>query len=132
MMVWTFLIVGAIWVFSQFVPPLQAIVYQLYERNASGATGSVFWICLVAFALAQALLNARLHLLVRAALLVLVAAALYLCIVVNRDWTSGWVPAVVAALLIIWQGFTRFRPVMLLVGGALALSQAISALKSMF
>jgi O-antigen ligase len=127
---WVFLALGALWVFSQLVPSLGGQIASLYERNSSGATGSVFWVWLMALAFGQALLNKSLPIWIRVALIVLVALSLYITLVITRDWTSGWLPAVVALGMIIWQAFPRYRYIMLVVMGVLMFSKVASNLES--
>lgn len=130
-MVWVFLIVGSLWVVGQLFSPLRRTVDFLFEHNSSGATGSVFWVWMIALAFGQAVLNKQLPAFVRVILMGLVGASLYLCMIVNRDWTSGWLPALVAIGMIVWFGFPKLRYATLLVGSGLALSRAAPVLEKL-
>ncbi len=118
-MVWLFMLIGIGYVFAQFVPRLTTITDYLFERTASGATGSIFWVWLAAFIASQGLVNKQLPLLIRLLLLSTLAPLLYFCVVMNREWTSGWLPTILAIGLVIWQAFPRWRVPMFAGGGAL-------------
>ena len=116
-MMWVFMLIGIAYVLAQFVPRLTDITDRLFERTASGATGSIFWIWLAAFITSQGLMNKKLGLIPRLLLLSMLAPMMYYCAVLNREWTSGWLPTALAIALVIWQAFPRWR-VPMFVGGA--------------
>jgi O-antigen ligase len=103
-LVWTFIGLGAVYIVSRVIPGYGAIS-QIFTV---GATGSVFWVWLIALAGGQLLFNRDLRLAVRA----LCAALVLLTLVVGlapgaRDWASGWVPAVVALGMLVWLRWPR-------------------------
>ena len=118
-MMWLFMLIGIVYVLAQFVPRLTNITDYLFERTASGATGSIFWIWLAAFITSQGLVNKKLPILVRVLLLSMLAPMLYYCVVLNREWTSGWLPTILAIGLVVWQAYPRWRLPMFAGGGAL-------------
>ena len=72
------------------------------SRLQLGATSnSMFWVWMTALAFAQALYNGKLHLVFRVALLLLVAAVVYVSFMLNAEWKSGYLPAMVALAAII-------------------------------
>ena len=74
----------------------------LYIRGASGATGSLFWVWLVALSASQAIFNNKLHRVLRVALFGLAGATLFVGWIQGRSWASGYLPAGVALGAIIW------------------------------
>lgn len=127
---WLFLLVAIGYVFAQFVPSLSRITFNLFERNASGATGSIFWIWLAAFAVSQGLLNKKLGLFWRVMLLASLLPTFYYCVVINREWTSGWLPMVLAVGLVLWQAYPRWRMPMAAVGGGVLFFRAWQSLQT--
>lgn len=98
-MVGLFLGLGAIYIVGRAVPGF-GIVAAMFPQ---GATGSVFWIWLVALACGQALFNQSLVRRWRAGLLMLTAAAFYVGLSGEaRSWASGWLPGLVAVALLFW------------------------------
>ena len=127
-MVWLFLVIGAVWVVSQLIPSLGERLIPLFERNSSGATGSLFWVWLLALAFGQAALNTSLKVRWRVVLGILVILALLVSVVLTRDWVSGWLPAVIGIAVIVWLGFPRYRTLMLVVGGAILMTKVASTI----
>ena len=118
-MMWLFMLIGIGYVLAQFVPRLTNITDYVFERTASGATGSIFWIWLAAFITSQGLVNKKLPILVRLLLLSMLVPMLYFCVVLNREWTSGWLPTILVIGLVVWQAYPRWRLPMFVGGGAL-------------
>jgi len=117
---WVFLGFGALYIAGRLLPGLGQFVVRRFQH---GATGSVFWIWLVALAFSQALFNRRLHPRWRLALGVLVLATLYVGLFRARWWASGWLPPLVAVVAILWAGVPRVGLLVTLVGAsALALN----------
>lgn len=89
---------------------------------SNAALGSLFWTWLLAFASSFAAFNTRLAVRWRMASLVLVAATLYVTLVRNRDWVSGWLPGCIALLAVAFLRYPRRTAVVcvLLLGVALA------------
>jgi hypothetical protein len=114
---WVFLTSGGLYVAGWILAgsaPLTLLSLQ------SGAGGSLFWTWLVALASGQALFNRRLSSCWRLGLAGLVLGALYIGLFPLRSWSSGWVPPVVALLVILWSGAPRAALPVTLLGAALA------------
>jgi hypothetical protein len=110
---WLFIIVGTIIVLSRLIPILGRSMHHLLP---SGATGSLFWLWMIAIAFSQFLINRDLSIVWRILLLGLVVATLYVAIVLGFGWKSGWIPALAAFGVITWLRFRRLR-IVLLIGG---------------
>jgi O-antigen ligase len=124
-MVFTFLGIGALYIFLRLIPDL-GIIEKLFP---SGADGSLFWVWLVALAFSQAVFNHSLAVKWRAALIGLVVGVLFIAMILNRGWTSGWLPALVGLAVIAWFGLPkRFKVIGIILGGCLLL--ALPALSS--
>jgi hypothetical protein len=121
---WLFIIVGTIIVLSRFIPILGRSIHQLLP---SGATGSLFWLWMIAIAFSQFLINRDLSIVWRILLLGLVVATLYVAIVLGFGWKSGWIPALAAFGVITWLRFRRLR-IVLLIGGLLLIGLVFSEL----
>lgn len=89
---------------------------RIYHHDS---VGGLFWTWLVALAFSQAAFNRRLGLRWRVALGGLVTAAFYATLVLNRSWASGWLPPLVAVMVILWVGAPRLGLAITLAGGAL-------------
>jgi O-antigen ligase len=81
------------------VPGLGGTTGRLFQLGAT--SNSMFWTWLVALAFSQAWLNKRLRLRWRLVLAVVLLATLYVALVRNRAWVSGWLPPLVAMAAII-------------------------------
>jgi O-antigen ligase len=114
---WLFLALAAPYVAGRLVPGLDRLTDLLFQR---GADGSLFWVWLVALAVGQAAFNRSLGLPWRLGLGGLVAATLYLRLVQDQAWTSGWLPPLVAAVAVLWAGAPRLGLLATLAGGVLA------------
>jgi hypothetical protein len=98
-MTWSFLGMGALYVFARMVPGLGLVANRLAQRGAGD--GSLFWTWLVALAFSQAVFNRQLAMPRRMALGLLVTATLAVALLQGRDWTSGWMPPLVALLAVL-------------------------------
>jgi O-antigen ligase len=118
-MTWAFLAVGGLYLFSLLLPGLHS-VSRLFP---SAVGGSLFWTWITAMSFSQAVFNRKLHPAWRVALGAVLAAAMYISLVQKRDWNSGWTPALVTIVVILWAGAPKFGLLATLVGGAAALSR---------
>ncbi len=92
-------ILGAFLIFGGVSTILLAILrIDPYPLNARGLWG--IWFAIPAYALA--LFHPTLHFRWRVLLIVLVLLHLYLAIVINITWKSGWVPVVVGLFIVTW------------------------------
>lgn len=85
-----FLAIGALYIFSRTIPGLAQVTRYVFQAQA---IGGVFWACLPAVAIGQALFNRDLKIGWRVLLVILVVAAVYVAYVQNYRWKSGWIPA---------------------------------------
>ncbi|MFV2044122.1 MAG: O-antigen ligase family protein [Anaerolineales bacterium] len=113
---WLFLALGALHVHGGLAPGFGRFILPLFRR---GATGSIFWIWLIALAFSQAIFNHRLQVRWRLALGTLVLATMYVALVPNRSWVSGWLPPLIGILIILWAGAPRFAAIATLAGGVI-------------
>jgi O-antigen ligase len=102
--VWTFIGLSAVYIISR-VFELEA-VFQLYHFAIIAQ--SMFWTWLVALTVAQILFNNELGRWVKVLLLVLVVLTLYVGMVKGQDWKSGWVPPLVAVIVLVGLRYRRF------------------------
>jgi len=102
--VFAFIALGALFVATLWLPPL-AVFKRLF---VFGADGSLFWLWLTALAAGQALFNQQLSLRWRGVLaLIAFATLLDRLMPANRDWASGWLPAVLAVGIVGWLRWPR-------------------------
>ena len=116
---WTFVVIGTVHVLGWLLPPLGSLINPLYQPGS--VNNSMFWVWLVAMALSQSLFNPRLGVGWRIALLAVSGATLFVAFVLNYDWKSGWVPAMVTAAAVIAARYLSLIPVLLFTGAAPAL-----------
>jgi hypothetical protein len=114
---WLFLFFGALFFVSRVAPGLG-----VGRLLAPGLHGSLFWVWLVALSLAQALFNERLDSRWRAALALFGVAILALGFFQHRDWASAWMPALGAALVVVWLRSWRLALLLLVLGVATKLA----------
>jgi len=114
---WLFLALGGLYIAGRLVPGLGRFTGRLFQY---GATGSLFWIWLVALAFSQAAFNDCLSRAWRLALGLLVIATLYIGLFPDRSWASGWLPPLLAVVVILWAGAPRLGLLATLAGGAVA------------
>lgn len=113
-MVFLFIGIGAIYVFARLIPPARPVL-RIYD---DGSTGSVFWIWIVSLTLSQGMFNEELKKWQRGLLLAITAASFMVTLGISLGWTSGWAPALVATMVILWVGWPRLAFVVSTVGGA--------------
>lgn len=111
---WLYLAIGAVYIVGRLLPPLGRIVLPLFQQ---GSTGSLFWAWVVALSLGQALFNRHLHPRWRIALAGLALATLYVGMTQGLSWSSGWMPALVAALAVAWLAYPRLALPATIAGG---------------
>jgi O-antigen ligase len=99
---WSFLAFGALAIISRFVP-------QLSRFNIDSAQGSQFWTWILAIAFSQVLINKKLPLFWRSAIGFLAFIIFYVGFVQTRDWISGWLPGLIAILVIFLLFAKKFR-----------------------
>lgn len=120
-LVFSLLGIGAVYMFLRVIPGTTPLVRRLFTFYIH--SGSMFWTWVVAMAASQTFFNQRLARHWRALLFALLAATFYLALGEARGWVSGWLPALVALLCIIWLGAPRKTLILVLLGTLLILAQ---------
>ena len=123
-MVWAFIIMGACFIFVRMVPSLYRQGGRIFQF---GSFSSQFWTWFIILTLSQAWLNTKLHKYIRLGLFGLFAFALYIVLVIEFDWKSGWIPPLIgiAALFALYNWRLA---VLMSIGGLFALPAAFSQL----
>jgi O-antigen ligase len=93
------LVVGAVAVVGKAFPPLTAVSNLVL---VTGASGSLFWLWVVALAGGQALFNRSLTISQRFAAGALAIGTCAVGWFAGRGWASGWMPPLVVALTLVW------------------------------
>ena len=117
---WLFLTFGGLYIVGRIVPGLG----RLLDLFPNGATGSAFWIWIVALSISQALFNTRMENRWRFALGMLTLFAFYIGLFRVRWWASGWLPSLVALFVIIWVSAPRLGLMATLVIGVVGVFNA--------
>jgi len=105
-MTWLFIDLGAIYIFARLIPITDHYIRPLFQY---GSDASLFWVWLVALTSSQLFLNRQLSKRARNFLVVLLGATLYISLVPDYQWKSGWLPSLVALSLVSWFAFPRYR-----------------------
>lgn len=98
-LVWLFLGIGAIFVFSRYVPGLERSLMRALPRGVTSGAPMYLWIA--SLVTGQLIWNGSLSRWVKAGLGLLLAALLYTHLGEGRFWLSGWLPLVVSIAVII-------------------------------
>ncbi len=111
---WIFIALGGLYILGCLIPIYGSAVTNLFPRSA---TGSLFWVWLVALSLSQAIFNKKLDHRLRILFVLLMVGIFYVSFFRSRGWASGWLPPLAAILTIL----TLWKPrlgvaVILLVG----------------
>jgi hypothetical protein len=126
-MEWSFMGIGSVYLLSRIIPPLGSLTSKLFQ---SGATGSIFWVWITSLAFSQAALNRELSKKWRGFLIIVVGISLYVGLIQQRDWTSGWLPVVVALFAIVGLAWPKSLPAIGIIG-ALLVSSKISSIQAL-
>jgi hypothetical protein len=122
---WVFLSIGAIYVFGRII---HAPVDRYFIRSA--IANAIFWTWLITLSFSQAWLNGHLRLHWRIMFFILTLSALYIAVVVNYDWKSGWVPPLAGMAAIIcfryWRTARVVAPFVLIPAVIYVATKAIS------
>jgi hypothetical protein len=113
---WFFLSLGALYIFlGRIIPFTERFIRPRFVLGSTDSA-SPFWTWLAAMALSQAIINTKLDKRIRFALAGLVFAEMYAAIGQAYDWKSGWLPAIVAILVILWVAIPKARIPSILLG----------------
>jgi len=109
-----FLAIASVYLLGRLAPPLA----RLDNLVVAGATGSVFWIWVVAMAAGQLLFNHQLNLRLRIVLVVILGATLVVSLAdpAARSWASGWLPALAVLGLLITIRWPRMTILLISLG----------------
>ncbi|MBK9925985.1 MAG: hypothetical protein IPP66_11935 [Anaerolineales bacterium] len=104
--VWIFIGLGTVYVIGRTLN--LSIIDRIYAHGVYA--NSMFWMWLIVLPLSQAIYNNHLKTRPRVLLYVVVLLAFYIAFVQQNDWKSGWVPATVAAGVLVGIKFRKFIP----------------------
>jgi hypothetical protein len=124
--VWTFLGLSAIYILSRVIRLEE--IYGLYHVGYTAQ--SMSWTWLVALALSQFLFNNKLVRHIKWILLALVVFTLYVALFTGYGWKSGWVPPLVAAVVLIglrYRKLTVYVSPLLIIGAAIVVMDLIGS-----
>lgn len=123
---WFFLALGSFYIAGRILPKLDQLTERLFT---AGATGSIFWVWMIALSFSQAAFNRRLSLHWRAVLGGIMMATLYVALRQGWEWNSGWVPPLAAIGAILWAATPRLGILATFVGmiGGVVKSQKLIA-----
>jgi hypothetical protein len=101
--VWVFVGLGTIYVIGRSVN--LAAIDKIYQHGVYA--NSMFWMWLITLPLSQAIYNSQISLRFRLFLFGIVGLTFLVAFVLQRDWKSGWVPAVAVAGVLLALRFKR-------------------------
>jgi O-antigen ligase len=105
-MVWLFLGISAVYVIGRLSPVGGGLLQGIL--NDKVYNHSLFWLWLVALSFSQAAFNTHLRPILRVLLGGLTLATLYISLGIDRTWTSGWLPGLIALGVILWASNPRW------------------------
>jgi hypothetical protein len=127
-MTWVFVGLGATFVAGWMVPGVGGITGRLFQLGAT--SNSMFWTWLAALSFSQAYINRKLRLRWRLILAAIAALTIYVAFFRNRDWKSGYLPAMTAMAIIVALRSWKAGAVMALVAPFAAVSLMSDAVSS--
>jgi hypothetical protein len=95
-----FCVLGGIYIISRVIPILGSTLGILFQYRATSG-GGLFWTWIIAMAVSQAVINDRLHPMLRGLALLLTGLTLYVGVVISQEWSSGWLPSLIALAVIV-------------------------------
>lgn len=129
-----FFIIGGVYMAGRLGTPVFSGISRM--MNDLGSDGSMFWVWLVALATGQLLFNRKLNRVTQVSLALLIAVTLGISWFLNRVWTSGYLPEIVAIGTILWLRSWRLGLVATVAGilvvfiGSPGLLDSLNGLKS--
>lgn len=107
LMTWIFLGLAGFYILVRISPrSIESILRRLFPL---GSDASLFWIWSLTLAGAQFLFNKRLSKPIRLLLFSLLIGTIYVGLIENYDWKSGWMPALFGLMVVVWVGAPRYR-----------------------
>jgi O-antigen ligase len=125
---WIFLALAGVVVVQFYIPPL---AHLLGWSSGIMANRSMFWTWLAALGAGQLFFNRTLRPTLRLGLIVLLAAAGFVVVFMQRNWISGWVPFTLACLIVfllrVWRANRAAAVILavLLIAAAIVLYQPV-------
>ncbi len=113
-MTWVFLGCGTVYLLAMVIPWSFTYVNKWFVDNLSG--NSMYWTWLAAAALGQALFNHRLARVLRGGLLAVAVLILLFGLLKKPDWLSGWLPPLIAVMVLLWLRDWRLGAAATLIG----------------
>jgi len=105
-----FICLGSFYIILRFlITYLGYAVNPFFNIFQSGSFGSLFWVWILCMLLGQSLFNNKLHQWIRGVLLILTGLTIYIAFFQARGWTSGWLPPLAGAAVILWVGLPKYR-----------------------
>lgn len=104
-MVWIFLALGAVYLVGRALPGTNLLLKAVNDRVAGN---SIFWIWMAVLSFSMAAFNSRLHPIWRLALGGLTLLVIYVSLVTDSGWTSGWLPALAGLAVVLLVSGTRW------------------------
>ena len=98
--IWQFLILGFIFVAGHLIPFTSRYINHIFVSGEY--LGSTFWIWIVAFATSYLLISEKKSKKTICLLLLLLAIVFYDRWFLYREWVSGWLPPLIAVMVIFW------------------------------
>jgi O-antigen ligase len=115
---WLFLGLGMVFLVGRALPSLGRYFLPYFQE---GATGSLFWVWMVALSFGVVMGHKRLKTSVRFAALLIMLLTLFVALYTARVWASGWLPPIVAILAILWLGDPKLAMFGTLIGAVIVL-----------
>jgi len=110
---WLFLAFAAVYVLARALIGIAMPVVQLFRP---GSVGSLFWVWALAMISAQLYHNNQLKSWTRVFLWMSLALLIYVSVFVAREWTSGWLPPMIALAVLLWISLPNYRYLIILAG----------------
>jgi len=121
--------IGGSYLILRYIPGTGRLQSQLISWQVLNNT--MFWCWLAAMAFSQGLFNKQLAPYWRGTLIVVALAVLFKTYTDTTDWVSGWLPASVALVAIVWIARPRLAYVLTLVGGFVVATQMTAILENL-
>jgi len=115
-MTWVFIGLGGLYIIGRNIPQVGILTSKLNFFQI-GSVDSLFWTWLVAITFSQAVFNSTLAPRWRLLLGLLVVGTFIISLGTARDWTSGWLPPIIAILVILFVAAPRFGIFAMLIAG---------------
>ena len=106
--------IGFMFFLGRIILPYNVNLYNYFVRQ--GVLGALFYVWLVAMAFSQAFFNRDLDQKWRIGLVILLLMIFYVNIGITRAWASGWLPPLVAVVIVIFAAKPRTGVILMILG----------------